>query len=59
MLKNEILQDVGMRWYHRHMTTATAQGFANIAFIKFTLAKLGRTNGTVCFGGYQVDETEC
>jgi hypothetical protein len=33
------------------MTTATAQAFANIAFIKFTLAKLGRTNCKVCLGG--------
>jgi len=24
-----------MWWYHRQMTTATAQAFANIAFIKF------------------------
>ncbi len=23
------------RWYHRPMTTATAQAFANIAFIKY------------------------
>jgi hypothetical protein len=35
------------------MTTATAQAFANIAFIKFTLAKLGRTNRKVRFrAGY-------
>jgi len=33
------------------MTTATAQAAPNIAFIKFTLAKLGRTNRKVCFGG--------
>jgi len=33
------------------MTTATAQSHPNIAFIKFTLAKLGRTNRKVCFGG--------
>jgi hypothetical protein len=33
------------------MTTATAQANPNIAFIKFTLAKLGRTNCEVCFGG--------
>jgi hypothetical protein len=32
------------------MTTASAQASANIAFIKFTLAKLGRTNRKVCFG---------
>jgi hypothetical protein len=28
------------RWYHRRMTTATAQAFANIALIKYLLAKL-------------------
>jgi hypothetical protein len=39
------------QWYHHPMTTATAQAFANIAFIKFTLAKLGRTNRTICFDG--------
>ena len=33
------------------MITATAQAFANIAFIKFTLAKLGRTNGKIRFEG--------
>jgi hypothetical protein len=29
-----------MWWYHHSMTTATAQAFANIAFIKYRLAKL-------------------
>jgi hypothetical protein len=36
------------------MTTATAQSFANIAFIKFTLAKLDRTNDTICFDGKRI-----
>ena len=31
--------------------TITAQAHPNIAFIKFTLAKLGRTNRKVSFGG--------
>ena len=38
-------------WYHRPMTTATAQACANIAFIKYRLAKLDRTNRKVCFDG--------
>jgi hypothetical protein len=29
-----------MQWYHRPMTTATAQAFANIAFTMYRLAKL-------------------
>jgi hypothetical protein len=33
------------------MAAVIAQVFANIAFIKCTLAKLGRTNRKVCFGG--------
>jgi hypothetical protein len=28
------------KWYHRSMATATAQASANIAFIKYRLAKL-------------------
>jgi len=32
------------------MTTATAEANPNIAFIKYRLAKLGRTNRKVCFG---------
>jgi hypothetical protein len=32
------------------MTTATAQACANIAFIKYRLAKLGRTNRKAGFG---------
>ncbi len=35
-----------LAWYHHLMTTATAQAFANIAFIKYRLAKLGRSNHT-------------
>jgi hypothetical protein len=31
------------------MTTATAQSHPNIAFIKYLLAKLGRTNRKVCY----------
>jgi hypothetical protein len=30
------------------MTTATAQARPNIAFIKYRLEKLGRSNGEVC-----------
>jgi hypothetical protein len=36
------------------MITATAQAAPNIAFIKYRLAKLGRTNGKVYFGGEPV-----
>jgi hypothetical protein len=32
------------------MTTATAQASPNIAFIKYRLAKLGRTNGMCGIG---------
>jgi hypothetical protein len=43
-------------WHHHPMTilspcgTAATQSHPNIAFIKFTLAKPGRTNRKVCFG---------
>jgi hypothetical protein len=36
------------------MTTATAQAWPNIAFIKFTLAKLCRTDSAVCFGAKNI-----
>jgi hypothetical protein len=36
------------------MTTATAQAFANIALIKYLLAKLGRTNGKACLSGESI-----
>jgi mevalonate pyrophosphate decarboxylase len=32
------------------MTTVTAQAHPNIAFIKYSGEKLGRTNGKVCSG---------
>ena len=40
-----------MRWYHHTMTAATAEALPNIAFIKCTLAKYGRTNRMACFNG--------
>jgi len=36
------------QWYHHPMIIATAQAFSNIALVKFTLAKLDRTNSQDC-----------
>lgn len=37
-------------WNSFPVSSAAAQAFADIAFTKFTLANLGRTNRKVCLG---------